>query len=128
MVSAFGYATMQLALGLALWVLVIVGGVPARTQRALEGRLSWWHSRLFGLASAVLESLSGWGLLRNVLLMSGLGLLSSAKAWILGTIATLLLLEGLVRLAVMSRLKDGACPSLPVVLVARAFPAVSVTG
>jgi hypothetical protein len=46
---------------LALWILVIGGGLPTQTQRVLEGQFPWWHSRLFGLASSFIEFLCGLG-------------------------------------------------------------------
>lgn len=105
----------------ALWALVIAGGLPARTQRVLEASFSWWHSRLFGLISSLIEFLAGLGLLRHVLIVSGLGRLGSARGVLLGALGLFLLAEGMLRLATTPRLETGAVPSLPVVIVAKAI-------
>jgi hypothetical protein len=105
----------------ALWILVIAGGLPTQTQRVLEGQFPWWHSRLFGLGSSLIEFLCGLGLLRFVLLMSGFGRLGSGKGVLLGALALFLLAEGLLRLAITRRLEGVALPSLPVVIVAKAI-------
>jgi hypothetical protein len=107
---------MTAVVSLVLWALVVAGGLPAETQRILESRLQWWSSKWMGLASSILEFLSGLGLLRTVLIMAGLDHLPSWKALLLGAVGLYLLLEGLVRLAITPQLEGVALPSLPVVL------------
>jgi hypothetical protein len=112
-------AVMSVALFVAGWAVVAAGGLPTEMQRILEGRVTWWHSKVLGLASSFLELLCGFGLLRAVLMMFGFGRLSMGKAALMGALGLFLLVEGLLRLAISPHLEGVALPSLPVVLVAR---------
>jgi hypothetical protein len=111
---------MNAFLFVVLWLLVVAGGLPTPTQRVLEGAFPWWHSRLFGLVSSFIEFLCGFGLVRLVLLMSGVGRIGPGKSVVLGAIGLFLLIEGVLRLAITPRLDGVAVPSLPVWIVARA--------
>ena len=110
---------MNLILFIGLWTIVIAGGLPSDIQATLEGRFRWWYPRLFGLLSSVLEFSCGLGILRLVLLMSGLGKLRIETGIILGSLGLFMLFEGLVRLASTRGLKTIAFPSLPVLIIVR---------
>jgi len=102
---------------LALWGVVILGGLPKVMQQELECRFSWFHARIFGLISSFLEFLCGFGLLRLTLLASGLHRITAPRAIMLGVIGLFFLTEGLLRLGLT--LNGNITPSLPVVLIAR---------
>jgi hypothetical protein len=118
---------MKWVLFVCLWSVVVAGGLPTRLQAELDGRFGAWHSQLFGVVSSLLEFFCGLGLVRFVILMSGVGRLAGGKGVVLGIVGFYLLLEGIVRLAVTTRLTEGALPSLPVVLAVRAFKGISRT-
>ncbi len=110
---------MRAVLFISLWAVVIVGGLPRRTQAALQYRLSWWPAKEVGLLSAALEGFAGYGLVRVTLAVFSVGHLSVAAAAALCCIATFLLLEGGIRFLVTYRQDELALPSLPVWAIAR---------
>ena len=112
---------MRIVIFLALWSLYIVGGLPDGAQRDLEYRVSWWYPRFMGIVSSCVEGLCGWHLLREVLFRSELEVLSAGKAVPLGVVGAFMLIEGLLRLGITMKLRDGALASLPVALVFKAL-------
>lgn len=110
---------MRAFLFVSLWTVVIVGGLPRRTQEALQFRFGWWDAKLAGLFSSALETFAGYGLVRVTLAAFSAGQVSVTATVILCAIAAFLLLEGGIRLLVTYRLDDLALPSLPVWAVAR---------
>ncbi len=111
---------MQLAIFILLWGILILGALPELGQRDLEYRLAWWHPRLMGIISSVVEAICGWHLLRAVLFRSELDVLSPEKAIPLGIIGFYLMVEGLFRLAVTLKLSDYPLPSFPISLLYKA--------
>ncbi len=110
---------------LVLWTLVIAGGLPTSTQRDLEARFAWWHPRLFGLVSALVEFLGGLGVLRQVFILSGLDRLGTGEAVVPGFVGMFMLVEGVLRFGITPRLEGVAVPSLPVVVAARVLGRLS---
>jgi len=104
---------------ISLWAVVIVGGLPRRTQEALQYRLSWWPAKEVGLLSAALEAFAGYGLVRVTLAAFSVERLSVAATVALCCISTFLLLEGGIRFLVTYRQDELALPSLPVWAVAK---------
>jgi hypothetical protein len=104
---------------ISLWAVVIVGGLPRRTQEALQYRLSWWPAKEVGLLSAALEALAGYGLVRVTLAAFSMERVSVAATVALCCISTFLLLEGGIRFLVTYRQDERALPSLPVWAVAK---------
>ncbi len=102
-----------------LWGIVIVGGLPQRTQEALEFRFGWWSAKVAGLLSAALELHAGYRLVRVTLAAFSMERVSVTATAILCAISAFLLLEGLIRFLVTYRMGDLALPSLPVWAVAR---------
>jgi len=103
----------------SLWAVVIVGGLPRRTQEALQYRLSWWPAKEVGLLSAALEAFAGYGLMRVTLAAFSMERVSVAATVALCCISTFLLLEGGIRFLVTYRQDEMALPSLPVWAVAK---------
>lgn len=112
---------MQLILGVLLWAVLLVGGVPRDTQEQLDRRFAWWHSRLMGTISSFVEFFCGWQMFREVLLRRGLELIGPFAAWVLGLIAFFLLCEGVIRLGITLRTSEFAAPSLIDVLAFKAI-------
>ncbi len=110
---------MRAFLFISLWAVVIVGGLPRRTQEALQYRLSWWPAKEVGLLSAALEAFAGYGLVRVTLAAFSVERLSVAATVALCCISTFLLLEGGIRFLVTYRQDELALPSLPVWAVAK---------
>jgi len=104
---------------ISLWAGVIVGGLPRRTQEALQYRLTWWPARKVGLLSAALEAFAGYGLVRVTLAAFSMERVSVAETAALCCISTFLLLEGGIRFLVTYRQDEMALPSLPVWAVAK---------
>ena len=104
---------------IVLWGIVIVGGLPRRTQETLEFRFGWWSAKVAGLISAGLEVHAGYRLVRVTLAAFSMERVSATAAAILYAISAFLLLEGLIRFLVTYRMGDLALPSLPVWAVAR---------
>ena len=104
---------------IVLWGIVIVGGLPQRTQEALEFRFGWWSAKVAGLLSAALEVHAGYGLVRVTLAAFSMERVSVTATAILYAISAFLLLEGLIRFLVTYRIGGLALPSLPVWAVAR---------
>ena len=105
---------MRAFLFITLWAVVIVGGLPTRTQEALQYRLSWWPAKEVGLLSAALEGFAGYGLVRVTLAAFSVGRVSVAATLALCGISVFLLLEGGIRFLVTYRQDELALPSLPV--------------
>lgn len=110
---------MRALLFITLWAVVIVGGLPRRTQEALEFRFGWWSAKVAGLLSAALEAFAGYGLVRVTLAAFSMERVSVTATAILCAISAFLLLEGGIRFLVTYRQDDLALPSLPVWAVAR---------
>ncbi len=104
---------------IVLWGVVIVGGLPRRTQEALEFRFEWWSAKVAGLLSASLEAFAGFGLVRVTLAAFSMERVSLTATAISCAISVFSLLEGGIRFLVTYRQDDLALPSLPVWAVAR---------
>ena len=104
---------------IVLWGVVIVGGLPRRTQEALEFRFGWWSAKVAGLLSAALEAFAGYGLVRVTLAAFSMERVSVTATAILCVLSVFFLLEGGIRFLVTYRQEDLALPSLPVWAVAR---------
>jgi hypothetical protein len=105
---------MQMVLTVLLWGLYLAGGLPGSGQRLLENRLPWWHPRLMGIVSSLVEAFCGWQMLREVLFRWELNLIPVKQAVPLGLIGGFFLLEGLLRLGITVKPEGPALPSLPV--------------
>ena len=116
---------MRIVIGILLWAVLIVGALPAGAQRELEDRFGWWHSRFMGIVSSFVEAFCGWQFLREVLLRSGVHILSPKNAFLLGFIGFYMLVEGLLRLGVTLKLSGSALPSLPVSLIFKGITAIT---
>jgi hypothetical protein len=114
---------MQMVLTVLLWILFLAGGLPASGQRLLENRLPWWHPRLMGLLSSLVEAFCGWQMLRGVLFQWELSLIPLKQAVPLGLAGGFLLLEGLLRTGVTIKPESNALPSLPVAAAWKALAA-----
>ena len=114
---------MQMVLTVLLWFLFLAGGLPASGQRLLANRLPWWHPRLMGLLSSLVEAFCGWQMLRGVLFQWELGLIPLKQAVPLGLAGGFLLLEGLLRTGVTIKPESNALPSLPVAAAWKALAA-----
>jgi hypothetical protein len=112
---------MRLILGVALWCIVLAGGLPRDVQDELDRRFAWWHSRLIGTISSFIEFLCGLQMLRSVLLLHGLERMGPIAAWTLGSLALFLLCEGIVRLGITLRARAHGAPSLIAILLVRAL-------
>ena len=110
---------MEVFLFIFLWGVVIVGGLPRRTQEALQFRLGWWRAKELGLISAALEGFAGFGLVRVTLAAFSMERVSVTATAILCALSVFFLLEGGIRFLVTYRQDDLALPSLPVWAVAR---------
>ncbi len=110
---------MGVLLFFVLWGVVIVGGLPRRTQEALQFRLGWWRAKELGLISAALEGFAGFGLVRVTLAAFSMERVSVTATAILCALSVFFLLEGGIRFLVTYRQEDLALPSLPVWAVAR---------
>lgn len=110
---------MRALLFITLWAVVIVGGLPRRTQEALQFRFSWWPAKEVGLLSAALEAFAGYGLVRVTLAAFSVGRVSVTATVALCCISLFLLLEGGIRFLVTYRQDELALPSLPVWAIAK---------
>lgn len=105
---------MEIVFTVLLWGLFLAGGLPSSGQRLLEDRLPWWHPRLMGMVSSLVEAFCGWQMLREVLFRWELDLIPLKQAVPLGLIGGFFLLEGLLRIGITAKFEDRSFPSLPV--------------
>ncbi len=84
---------MRTSLFITLWAVVVVGGLPRRTQEALEFRFERWSAKVAGLHSAALEAFAGHGLLSVTLAAFSMEHVSLTATAILCVISAFPLLE-----------------------------------
>ena len=108
--------------GLVLWALFLAGALPKPARLWLEERVPLWDERWSSVVSAVLEIVLGYGLLRSLLIETGIEDAPPSNALGMGAIGGFFAGEGVVRLALSSQGEGVA--SLPLYLAWRGLTAL----